>query len=177
MLITGDDKIWAISWWCDPIDKTTQSRPIWVGRKLLRWYWYDWDTWTTFYSDMTETPSFPLTLISLTHLGPTLHRYDCDTQSPMSTFMTATLFTFDTLMTETPLLDLAHIWLRRQKYFLWFISWHRYDCDGQNTYRTYFSDRIDYFIIEFSFIPNPRSNSFKYFLFYNVIPPVSDQLS
>ena len=110
----------------------TQSRPIWVRRKLLRWYWYDCDTWTTVYSDMTETPSFPLTLISLTHLGPTLHRYDCDTQSPMSTFMTATLFTFDTLMTETPLLDLAHIWLRRQKYFLWFISWHKYDCDGQN---------------------------------------------
>ena len=60
---------------------------------------YEWNAQNTVLSDMTETRSLPLTLISLKHLDPTLNRYDWDTLFPKS----ETPFTFDTYMTATPL--------------------------------------------------------------------------
>ena len=73
--------------------------------------------------------------------------------------MTATLFTFDTLMTETPLLDLAHIWLRRQKYFLWFITWHRYDRDSQKL--CFFLFNFVFFLIFDTHMTETPSEYFK----------------
>ena len=58
--------------------KMTQMRPIWVRREMYCWDWYKWDAWTRVCSDMTETPSLPLTLIWLRRLDPILHRYDWD---------------------------------------------------------------------------------------------------
>ena len=85
---------------------------------------YEWDASSTVWTDMTETQSLALTLISLRHLGLTLHRYDWDTQSSMSTFMAETPFTFDTHMTETPLPDLAHVYDWDENA----LTWQLYKC-------------------------------------------------
>ena len=74
----------------------TWMRPIWVRREVYCWDWYEWDAWTRFCSDMTETPSLPLTLIWLRRLDPILHRYDWDAQKK---FVLA--FRFFTLETAT----------------------------------------------------------------------------
>ena len=49
-----------------------------MRREVYCWDWYEWDAWTRVCSDMTETPSLPLTLIWLRRLDPNLHRYDWD---------------------------------------------------------------------------------------------------
>ena len=72
-------------------------RPIWVRREVYCWDWYEWDAWTRFCSDMTETPSLPLTLIWLRRLDPILHRYDSDAQKNCSRFSILHTWDCDTL--------------------------------------------------------------------------------
>ena len=45
--------------------KSIRLRPIWVRREVFPWDWYDWDTGTRVWSDMTETPRSKLTEIWL----------------------------------------------------------------------------------------------------------------
>ena len=52
-----------------------------------KWDRYEWDAWIRVYSDMTETPNLPLTLIWLRRLDPNLHTYDWDAQFFWSLFL------------------------------------------------------------------------------------------
>ena len=113
---------------------------IWLGRQVFRWHLYHFRH-----------------LYHSRHLGSTLHRYEWNTKSTMSTLMTATPFTFDTLRTETPLY--AHIWLRRQKYLLWFITWHRYDRDSQKL--CFFLFNFVFFLIFDTHMTETPSEYFK----------------
>ena len=104
---------------------------------------------------MSATEAPPLILIWLRHLNHSLQRYDCDAKLSVDTNITDTprpdlapiwlrhpisneyiydcdaFYLWHTYDWDTPTRSCTHM-TATPKIFLWFISWHRYDCDGQN---------------------------------------------
>ena len=104
---------------------------------------------------MSETEAPPLVLIWLRHLNHSLQRYDWDAKLSVDTNIIETpwpdlapiwlrqpisdeyiydcdaFYLWHTYDWDIPTRSCTHM-TETPKIFLWFISWHRYDCDGQN---------------------------------------------